>query len=171
MKLLALDPSSTATGYALFQDDKLLACGKFRGRAKDRALLRCELMLAEVQGICLDHAPLDVVIEMPGGKVHRRIAGRAPAGLDLYGMAAGMIYQGCNGLHPKAVRAIHAVTPNEWTGGRGKAERAKLYGAMFRGVYDPAADKGLDIADAIGLGLWFRHETARKAIIEKALKA
>lgn len=171
MKLLALDPSSTATGYALFQDDKLLACGKFKGRTKDPALVRCEAMLAAAQEICLTHAPLEVIVEMPGGTVHRRVRGHSPTGLDIYGMAAGMIYQGCNGLPPGTVTAIHSVTPNGWTAGKSKHERAKWYGAMFKGVYDPEHDKGLDIADAIGLGLWFFREAARKAIIQKAVTA
>lgn len=125
-------------------------------------------MLADVQGLCLDEAPLDVIIEMPGGKTHGRLQGRAVAGLDLYGMAAGIIYAGVDGLPAGTVRKLFDVTPNEWTLGKGKEARAKLYAAIYPGIYDASKDRGFNTSDAIGVGCWHLRQVEQRALLARA---
>ena len=94
------------------------------------------------------------VIEMPSGKMHRSIRGRA-SGQTIYGAAAGVVL---SVLWDRfGYQSVKTVADNEWTGSAKKKDRAKYLPLDFP-QYDPQADSGLDMADAIELGRWWCNE-------------
>ncbi len=179
MIVLALDPGSVKTGYALLRARPgLLVAGRRRGTAEliEAGLLRApakHLPEQRVKTICRELAdliagacPAWAVIEMTSGKVHRRHHrdgwGGSGQGLAIYGFALGAVWRTCLQFGPGPDRVV-LVPENDWTASMPKGRRARFIAAAFPG-YDPAADRGEDIADAIGLGLWWieRNRAARQ---------
>lgn len=78
------------------------------------------------------------------------------AGLSIYGVAAGAIWARCCTFGV----GVHTVGVNEWSRGTysTKTKRRNLVAAMFGNVYSVAADRKLDMSDAIALGLWWLSE-------------
>ncbi len=158
MRLLAVDPSSTCTGYAVMESAAMIIDGGIirPDHAGEPVHWRASEMALHLDSMVREYACDQVLIELPDGKVHRRIAGAGHgAGLSLYGLAAGIIYA----TLAQAVRSrdgmrLHVVTPAQWTGRVPKARRAAALRLRFPEL-DLSADRGLDMADAIGLGLWF----------------
>jgi len=154
MKLLALDPSTTKTGYALMADrDTIIDAGLFTPkRVADKSLVRVDAMVADLRQFLKDSKPTAAVIEMPSGKMTGYNSGRG-AGQAVYGVAAGRMYQVLiDWLGPDCVTAY---TPTEWTRGKQQKARQRIIKNQFA-VYDVAKDKGCNVSDAIGIGLyWF----------------
>jgi Holliday junction resolvasome RuvABC endonuclease subunit len=150
MKLLALDPSSTCTGYAIGTSWRhLLEAGKLKPkRAADKALIRIRTMCWELEKLIEEHAPDRVVVEVPSGKTHHRL-GKNVSHLPIYGMAVGAVLATC--WHLGLV--TDTTADNEWTRGKPKDDRKAYIAGMFKS-YDASQDKGGDVADAIGLMLW-----------------
>jgi hypothetical protein len=163
MLLLALDPSSTRTGYALMsgvEDRQLIEAGIFRPTSSKDARTRIRQMAKDLSDILAQTAPDEIVIEVPGSRVARGRMG-AGAGLTIYGTAVGYMLAVLDQLAPGRVIEVDAW---EWTKGQQKAKRATRVGAMYR-TYDAAKDAGGDCADAIGLGRWWlRHKVGRLGI-------
>jgi len=159
---LFLDPSSTRTGYALMRGaEEVGDAGYLRPeRASDPAMIRCLDMGLEVEGLIQEFEPDWAIVEIPSGKVHRRLAGRSGgAGLSVYGMAVGVILGVCNWHLGR--RQLHGVTENEWTGGVPKGKRCQLLAAQFPAYAERfARDPGGDVADALGLGEWWYRQLA-----------
>jgi len=172
MIILALDPSLTRTGYALFEAEpighperpRLLDAGHLRppGQRQGRKLSSIERMRALGDDLRdLIRGPVGaVVIEVTSGKVNRARHGGAGAGLATYGQTVGYMLglcEQCLGVHD-----VHPIYENDWIGKRNggpparKALRPALVRTYFPDVtYDPADDPGADAADAILLGRWF----------------
>ena len=151
---LAIDPSSTCTGWAIAKDGKIVNGGLIRPKASWSAIRRVEAM---VDGILpLAHDAVNVVVEIPSGKQAGRIKGRAQ-GLTTYGMAAGAVYGALYALHDCQMIPI---TEAQWTGSRRKKDRPILAAGLWHGYSDQAeTDKGMDLADAICLlDWWLRKE-------------
>jgi hypothetical protein len=146
--ILCLDVSSTCTGWAAFQ--KTGHCYSF-GRCKPLQKLpsveRTDRMVSNLRKIVEVCCPVATIMEWSSGKTHGRIA--KASGLAVLGQSQGAVRQMLNDLHVPVV----LVGENEWTRSKKKADRAKEV-ALLVPQYDPADDPGLDIADAIGLGLW-----------------
>ena len=157
--LFSIDPSSRITGVAVFVGDTLIDWSLLKVTANREPVDRCLAMCAAVETV-LDGiiAKLDgvdrtvtVVIEIPGGqnRPHSR-------GLVTLGMSVGMIIAYLTALGYRVV----TVKASEWTrlgGGRclSKAVRAEHIQEMYPDSYAPEKDKGMDGADAIGLGSWY----------------
>lgn len=178
MILVALDPSSSKTGYAAFDGRALIDAGLLvpDRRAVERPQKR-RSMVRDVLDLCSEHDPAEVVIEVPDGKVHW--GKQAAAGtLAIYGMAVGAMVQALDtwaidaldlrGERYKPERTIVEATVNTWTGSSPKAVRGVAAANLYGDIYDPQTDAGGDVADAIMLGLWRIDEPAMRQAIAVA---
>lgn len=172
VKILGIDPSSTRTGWAVLDaTGQLLDAGYITGRSNATAPDRVICMVDGVVELLKKHIPqglTQIVVELPGARVHRNNAGHGN-GLPVYGMAAGAVWMACRLI---AHRLSHEGLPDvvvesaietEWTRRIPKPVRRRQIAALYP-VYRcvEARDGGGDISDAIGLCLW------RQAVIRKA---
>jgi len=146
--ILCLDISSTATGWATFAGKNLRGFGLIKPRGKD-ALDRIRDTVVQVLAVVSEEDAQEVYYERSDGKTHRRIT--KAANLSVLGEAQGSV--------ATALRIsgypVHAVGTNEWTKGKRKETRARTVRMMFPAYFEwSAKDKGLDVADAIGLGVY-----------------
>ena len=149
--LLSLDPSSTCTGYAVFDGpDKLVDGGLLNPSERLSPLQRITDMCQELDDIASDFSIDRCVIEITTGKVSTRHKGSG-AGLGIYGFAVGVIYERARSLFDGK---IDAIRENVWTAGTKKHNRQLAATMRFPG-YDPDKDKGMDLSDAIALGIWW----------------
>jgi Holliday junction resolvasome RuvABC endonuclease subunit len=144
--LMAIDPSSTCCGAAVFSRGKLVNAWRVTpARTRDDAATRITAMVAELHELIIEFNVRDVVIEEP---LLTAMPGRHKSNAVLQ-RVFGRIYQwACD----QGVR-VHSVPVNVWTRGRKKRQRAGLIPGL-----DSEKDKGLDGADAIGLGQWWVAE-------------
>ncbi len=151
--ILALDPSSSRTGYALMRTSgQLVEAGLFKpGKATDPATARIEVMGCELSLLLTAIVVACTVIEISSGKVGKRHGGGG-AGLATYGMAVGYLWAVASRHGP-----VVCVPENLWTRGQEKKKRQAEIAMAFR-QYKPATDPGGDIADAIGLGRYYLKE-------------
>jgi hypothetical protein len=150
--LLSLDPSSTTTGYAVFKDGKFIEAGKLKpARAADPANDRIRVMTWQLRDLANSVKPTHIVIEDTSGKVGRRHGGGG-SGLAIHGKAVGWFISVAE--HIIKSENVRCITENTWTRSIKKATRQERVAAMIRN-YDPEKDKGVDVADAIGLGLYY----------------
>lgn len=166
MRIVAIDPSSSKIGYALFANGKLTEHGVITPhRTRDEANDRIRHMAGEVLAVLDESLPLHVVIEDTSGKVGTfgRRRGMNGAGLAIHGKAVGYVVCLCEAWARRQIGAqVHCVKENEWTRGQRKGFRQQWVAAAHRG-YDPAQDKGGDASDAIGLGEWWLATERAKA--------
>lgn len=152
MILLSIDPSSTRTGYAVMADKMTLIEHGILTPAKTRhpPVLRVNAMIEELGDILKEYKPDKIIVESPSiahGGIQARSGG---AGAAIYGFAAGAIYQKCY----EWSKETEAIEVQKWTQRVPKLKRQQLICMAFT-KYDPEKDRGGDIADAIGLGLWW----------------
>jgi hypothetical protein len=170
-KFFSLDPGSKQTGWAVLDgQEKLLDAGLLLpSRSRDDAAARLAAMKQDLWNLLDKHLPGAVVIEWTSGKVNRGRHGGAGAGLAIYGVAVGALWQVCE-FWVQARLAFHAarvvlVPENTWTMGRPKQRqsqrhtlsRVDLIERRFPN-YVPEKDPGGDVADAIGLNLWYQRQ-------------
>ena len=151
--IIALDPSSTAIGYAVLGqiDGGLIDAGLITPDRKTHPpLVRILAMLEELTLLICETEPEAVVIEVTSGKVGKRHKGKG-AGLAVYGMAVGAVWQLCRSVE---FLEVAPVLENDWTDGKGKSKRLSLLCAM-EPKYKRERDPGGDVGDAIGLGRWW----------------
>mgnify|MGYP007100106880 CR=1 FL=1 len=157
-RLIAIDPSSTRIGWALF-DGTLVDAGFTRpGRTKDGYIERVRSMVDDLCGIVERHEPNVAVIEVPSGKAARGSRPGMAGTQAIYGLAVGAVWQSMLLVVPSNARGGHGVvettTEREWTRSVPKAARARTLPLEYPQL-DWSADGGLDMADAIGIGLWW----------------
>lgn len=174
MKILAIDPSSTRTGWALFRGGALQnfgAIGPFPRRFT--VAQRVAEMCSSVVTKCLLYDPDVVVFEWTSGKVGKTHRGRG-AGLAMHGVAIGAIWQAVVAWERERFDAkggietpIELINENTWTRAVPKATRQHAVKTEYP-QYHMMADKGGDIADAIGLGdWWLKERSVRKEVMPK----
>lgn len=154
--ILALDPSSTCTGWALLADaTTLVEWGLLRVPAKVKPPpLRARGMAQQCIEVADRVRPAVVVVEYPNSHVQARHGGHG-AGLAVYGAVVGYV---CGSLRRSGyeVREIDVA----WKSRTPKARIHAIVQAEFED-YDPAEDTSSgDGADAIALGAWFLREEA-----------
>lgn len=158
MRLLAIDPSSTCVGWALFDGPSLLDAGRLVPESPHAsALQRIRRFVDEVGDLVERHQPPKVLIEIPSGHAGRASSGGATGQLAIYGMAVGAIWIDLVHGAPASVRGgcqVLTCTEAAWTRGRPKRRRAEILRMEHPGL-DWDADRGLDMADAIGMGAWY----------------
>jgi len=167
--ILALDPSSTRTGYALLDEqEKLLEAGFLSPRKRtDPPAERIAAMVEDLLGLLHTLEPAAVVIEWTTGKVGRRRHHGAGAGLAVYGAALGALWQAACFHARQAGGRVELAVENEWTDGRPKAERAAAIARLYP-QYQAERDPGGDMADAIGLGGWWIRRHRFKLLSDNA---
>lgn len=162
MLLLALDPASERTGFAVLSDPvTILDAGRITAPAKWPAEQRIDQIITDLAALLAERKPDTIVIEMPDGKIHGAIRRRSGgAGLSIYGRAAGEIRRYCLiwAAHRDPSPPVVSVYPNEWTRSKSKTSRAAGLRAYMPGL-DLTSDTGLDAADAIELAQWYLRET------------
>jgi len=157
--ILALDPSSTRTGIAVMGfDNELIDQFALVPKPDDtsdvRILIQCrDLRQALDQGV---FKPEVIVIEGTSGKINKKRNKGQGAGMAIYGIAVGAIWMTCNwwAADNKSDCPVEIVLENDWTRGVTKKQRA-INMSLIYPQYKPYLDPGLDIGDAIGLGLWW----------------
>ena len=162
MKLLAIDPSSRVTGYAVMRAaDCLVEAGVLKQDAKLPVLARIDEMVAAVEALIDEHVVTHVVIEVTSGKTAGRLR-KNVQGLAVYGMAIGEIRRTV--ITMIGAQNVTAIPENEWTKGVPKRERMRLV-AMAFSQYKPADDPGGDIADAIWLAMYWFGQRRRAELV------
>lgn len=150
-RVLALDPSSTCTGYALIGfDGHIIDAGRIRPHRDKDANHRITAVATEVIDLFTTSRPDIVVMEDTSGKVSGRHKGHG-AGLSVYGKAIGYLW----GRLAAVGAVVEMVPENEWTGGRRKSARAAGVKLAHGRTLDLSADTGHDAADAVALGEWW----------------
>jgi hypothetical protein len=149
-RLLALDISSTAAGWATFRAGALDEFGVIRPPGRVPSVARIDAIAAGVAEVVGVGNCFTCVMEWTAGKLHRRL-GR-PSGLATLGQSQGVVRE--------RLRTLGVPTwlvGEEWTGSRPKTERARRawlaypeFGRWALAGHDP----GMDAADALGLGEW-----------------
>lgn len=160
MILLALDPSSTCTGYAILRGlaaADLLEAGLLKPeRTKARSWLRIAAMTRDVRELIEQHGVTHAVVEYPAAKVHRRAKGHA--GLAVYGVAPGAMLNELG--HRLGAERVLDVTPAGWMGDSPLKKPARamvmagLYPKSYGQAYAAGDDPGHDTSDAIALARW-----------------
>jgi hypothetical protein len=95
-----------------------------------------------------------VVMEVASGKIAARTAASCGAGLAIYGELVGSLRYAMIARY--GVEVVR-ITERQWTGNRPKEMRAREIDWTFP-QYRLDRDHGYNIADAIGLGLWYMTE-------------
>ena len=182
MKILAIDPSSTKSGYAILINSRppaprLIEAGILRPRKKDAPpLQRITDQVNALSAILREHQPDLVVVEEPSGHVAGRIKrlGKGMRGMAVYGAAVGGFWIYLNiwrdFIKPnQKTYTLISVKENDWTGGVPKGERQRAIAMIFP-QYRPHADKGADAADAIGLAEWVMASWQKSEVAVAAAK-
>ena len=182
MRVLALDPSSTCTGWAVLdglERDELIDGGlikpsasKFLDKAAPEAKhddllkwysqgpLASSRRMIETLGDVLplfdEYKPDRVAVEVPSGKAGTGSKWGAKGSLTTYGMAAGAVWAYCLAIQPGKTVAINE---RMWTVGQtSKQGRAYTHESLYPGRYRANIDPGGDLSDAIGIGRWYLRQ-------------
>jgi len=163
--VLAFDPSSTCTGWAAGvihgKDVWPEHGGLLKPPAKaDSKMKRIEWMVRSVFDLVTKFKPANVVIEIPGGKQHGSIKGRA-SGLTIYGMAAGAIWCAVF-MHPH--KCVLEAAETTWTTGQGSKTTRAQRALMLWPPYKDIKDSGNDLSDAICLLDWYGRRLWRESL-------
>jgi Holliday junction resolvasome RuvABC endonuclease subunit len=161
-RLLALDPSSTKVGWAVFpgcvgppEGFGLIGC-----RAHDPADQRIAILARQVLELVREHQPARVVIERTEGLTNHYSRGGYRAIAVLAGAQQALIYA----VSHEAGVPVETVSEAVWTGHRRKQQRAQAlrlicpeyeaWGSPWDRHGNTKRDPGYDVADALELGLW-----------------
>lgn len=151
--ILSLDPSTTKTGIARFDNRGRFVSAELilPDRSKDGAIERVHQMavyLAEyVAEVDTEHGEPVRVAVMEEPYISQE-ASRSAVGAQF--LALGAFY---HVLRRAKVRKIVLVSPSTWTRGKSKEYRAMWIRREFK--IPDGQDSGNDAVDAIGLGLWW----------------
>ena len=154
--VLAIDPSSTRTGYALRSPERLKDAGFLQPDPRAKAVERIHTMCLDLVALLIDAEPTHAIIEWPSGHVGARHQGKG-AGLATYGAAVGaMWWTLVNSLGGD----VRIVTEDVWTQSIPKQERQAVIAARYPAYRDMVnQDRGGDVSDAIGLAdYWFQQQ-------------
>ena len=167
-KLIAIDPSSTRTGYAVMTDyDQVIEAGYFKpSKSKSDPRVRIREMAGDLRSTLIQHKPSVAVIEMPSGHVHRRLQDVNVSGLSVYGWAAGVLWWTLFHTTDTDLCDLRDPDQNQWTNGVKKPVRRAEIAFMFPQYAKVIKlDSGCDVADAIGLGQWWYRQQAIREVM------
>lgn len=178
MKILGIDPSSTRTGWAVLDETgKLTDAGYITGRTHSPAPDRVIEMVSGVGQVITSAVPgglAQIVVELPGARVHRNNAGHGH-GLPVYGLAAGAVWMACHLIANRLANAeltnitVEYAIETEWTRRIPKSRRRREIAALHREYrVIETRDGGGDISDAIGLCLWRLGVLRKTAALRRA---
>jgi Holliday junction resolvasome RuvABC endonuclease subunit len=181
MRLLAIDPSLSATGYAIFEYDppsqgesgysKLSSCGVFKVSRQAHPLHTTMLLSERIYSYFFKVANLPrfdtLAVEWP--QVYRSTKSKGDPN-DLLGIAA---LCGCLAT-TLGVRHVVAYKPAQWIGQLPKARKVKdsprasrIFAALSETERELVPDQN-DVIDAVGIGLYHLNRLNRKRIYKGA---
>lgn len=150
---MALDPSSTKTGYAVgigIGARNLIEAGLFVPDSAKLAHLRAKEMAMDAVGMAKEHSVSTIVIERPSPQAP---AGKKGArGQATYGEAVGIVEAHCWLLFPGL--QVDSVRADVWKNRVNKKRLQQCIAHEFP-KYDIANDPDGDVSDAIGLMQWW----------------
>lgn len=163
MTLLAVDPSSTRTGYAVMPSySKILEAGCLMPKSRDAAIDRVRSQCDDLAGLVADYKVTGAVIEITSGRPGTGSRRGARATLGVYGMAVGAMV--CELWHLLGRARVTEVDEQTWTHCLPKEQRRRSIAMQFphyaKEVF-AGKDRGGDVSDAIGLGLWYFMQKRR----------
>jgi hypothetical protein len=153
-RVLAVDASSTAMGLVMIHGGEIKDTRLVKPPDSLDSIARARWMARHLSGEIRTQFPDVVLIERTTGMHH---AAR-PVAVSVASFAQGVLYVVVTGL--VGFNVVHFVAENQWTRGLGKkkqrVESTRLAYPEIANEHDP----GGDIADAVGLGMWWiqRHE-------------
>ena len=162
----AIDPGSKKTGWAVLTErEQLVSAGLLTGdKTTDSAELRIRAMCRGLVFLLDEWQPGTVLIEWSSGHVGRRRHQGGGAGLAVYGIAIGALWQTAESWAttgeaesggPRA--RVCCIAENLWTNRVPKADRLTAVAQQFP-AYRVEDDPGGDVGDAIALGVWWCKE-------------
>jgi len=157
---LALDPSSTCTGYAVVEQrgSKLVMkeAGVFKVKQRDGAVDRVMAMRADLLEILYEVNPDIVLVEIPLDKQYTRQKVKV-SGMAVWAGAAWALWMVALDWSERTKAGRCTVVPVSntlWTKGTSKCDRQLLAEAMFPNA-DFSSDTGNDASDAASLAIWY----------------
>lgn len=160
--ILSIDPGSIRAGWCIMEqggglvDGGVLVPENFKAANHVRVNGICE----DLRGLLDEFQPGIILLEWVTGHVGRRRHKGGGAGLTVYGLAVGSLWREIvhwkKSLPAEERSGIEIVLINEilWTGGIDKFSRATAITNLFP-RYNIKKDPGMDLADSIGLAVWF----------------
>jgi len=163
--VFSLDPGSIRTGWAVMQfPEQLIEAGLILpDKVRAESEFRIAAMCRDLRQLLNKWQPETIVIEWTSGKVGKRRHKGSGAGLGVHGAATGALWQTCEAwryslpIEQQLEFKILLVRENVWTHSVPKEDRIAAVANLFP-QYKPEDDRGGDIADALGLGLWYLRE-------------
>lgn len=163
--IFSLDPGSIRTGWALMRlPERLVRAGLLLpDKQKSPSEFRIAAMCGGLWQLLDYWQPGVIVVEWTSGKVGRRHGSGGGAGLAIHGAATGALWREIiawirnQPLEKQIGTNVILVEENNWTRQVPKVDRIAAIAAKYP-VYKQAEDSGGDIADAIGLALWWLRE-------------
>lgn len=165
--IFSLDPGSCKCEWCVVTREKELVAGGHLLPRKIKASndVRIGDMCADLRVLLNEWMPKIVLIEWCSGHVGRRRHRGAGAYLSIYGISVGALWWTIvtwkESLPEEQQSGIEVVLIDEilWTGGIDKFSRATAIANLFP-RYNITKDPGHDLADSIGLCVWYLRDQA-----------
>ncbi len=170
---LALDPSSTATGWATGTSpgpQGLCEWGTIKAsrpalrtwlKVLPAPLARIVVIQEQLKVLIMLHRPDFILVEVPTGHVNKRKRDLNMRGQSIYGMSVwAMLEESWRNI--KTMGKVISIS-TQWTRGKTKEKRQAELAMEFK-HYHPQSDRGANEADAIGMMQWWFAEQ----ILERA---
>lgn len=157
--IISLDPSSTIVGFAAMgMDASLSKAGVITpDRRGAPSYERIRSLRRDLVTVFEQFRPDTILIEWTKGKVGRRHGGYG-AGLAVYGCGVGAIAtEADHWARDNPPCDVVPIFENDWTRGVPKSARQLAVAEMYP-AYSTHQDPGGDIADAIGMAVWWLKE-------------
>jgi len=161
--IFGLDPGSLRSGWAVLDRSERLLQGGILTATRFDAELRIQRMCWDLLELLDEIQPAIIVIETTTGKVGRKRHKGLGAGLAIYGMSIGALWQTAEAWlrslsTAKRIRVeIVLIKENTWCRGVSKAARIDIIEVAYP-EYRKADDPGGNLADAIGIVVWYLRE-------------
>jgi len=168
--IFSLDPGSKKTGWAVMGARKqLIQAGLLLPDKQSTAPeFRIHRMCEDLRNLLDEVQPAVILIEWTSGKVGKKRHGGQGAGLAIYGISVGSLWREVLAWR-RALPAeqqlevkVELILENTWCRSVTKRKRIDAVSMAFP-QYNPEKDRGGDIADAIGLNVWYQRERLLRA--------
>lgn len=147
MILLAIDPSTTSTGWAMFEDDKLVRKGCIKGSGGTPIERAANVARGIEDKINLYH-PTHIISEYP----HK-------GGPGMKSKTITILFHLCGAIHGLAIAYdldVEFIEPIKWKGNIPKKIHQPRIIKRVKKRYDiDISEENNDVIDAVGIGDWF----------------
>jgi Holliday junction resolvasome RuvABC endonuclease subunit len=163
--IFSLDPGSIRSGFSVMKPpDQLIEAALLLPDKKAMGSeFRINTMCQDLWQLLDKHQPTIIIVEWTSGKLNQRRHRGSGQGLGVHGAAKGALWREAIAWRRSlpaeqqiGVKVI-VVRENDWTNGVPKLNRQAAIAVLFP-QYRVEQDSGGDIADAIGLAVWYLKE-------------